>query len=57
MATKRKKAKKKAAVKTKVFNLKSFRGDIQKLKKALKKASRSKVALIVRNAPFKHCPA
>jgi hypothetical protein len=55
---KRKKAKKKAvAVKSKTFNLNKFKNDIKALKKALKKASRGKVGLVVKNAPFKHCPA
>jgi len=55
---KRKKAKKKAtAVKSKTFTLNKFKNDIKALKKALKKASRGKVGLVVKNAPFKHCPA
>ena len=54
MATKRKKAKKTAAIKTKVFNLARFKTDIRALKKALKKATKGgKVRLKVKNAPFR----
>jgi len=55
---KRKKAKKKAVVKTATFNLSKFKkDDLTALKKALKKASRGKIGLVVKNAPFKYCPA
>ena len=55
---KSKKAKKKSvAVKTTTFNLSRFkRDDLNALKKALKKASRGKIGLVVKNAPFKYCP-
>ena len=52
-------AKKKAkVVKTKVFNISKFkRDDLTKLKKALKKASKGRIGLVVKNAPFRGCPA
>jgi hypothetical protein len=40
-----------------VIDLKKVGGNLTKLKRALKKASRGKVCLVVRNAPFKLAPA
>jgi hypothetical protein len=62
MATKRKSKKskarrKKAGLKVRVIDLKKVGGNLTKLKSALKKASRGKVCLVVRNAPFKLAPA
>ena len=55
---KRKKAKKKAVVKTTTFNLSRYKkDDLNKLKKALKRASKGRIGLVVKNAPFKYCPA
>jgi hypothetical protein len=54
----KRKSKKSVAVKTTTFNLSKFkRDDLTALKKALKRASRGKIGLVVKNAPFKHCPA
>ena len=59
MATKRKSKarRKKAARKVRVIDLQKVGTSLTKLKSALKKASRGKIRLVVRNAPFKLCTA
>jgi hypothetical protein len=55
MATKRKSKarRKKAAPRIRVIDLKKVGTSLTRLKKALKKASRGNVCLVVRNAPFR----
>jgi hypothetical protein len=52
MATKRK-SKARRGVKIRVIDLKKLGGNQARLRRVLQQASRSKIALIVRNAPFK----
>lgn len=52
---KRKAGRKKAGVRTAVIDLKKVGTSLVKLKRAVKKAGRRKVRLVVRNAPFKLC--